>query len=81
MELLLVFWLLAILVATKIGMNKGRPVDGFVLGLLFGWIGVLLILVFSSRNPKCPHCGGEIVMRGATKCRHCGSTISGEQHA
>ncbi|TNF28016.1 MAG: SHOCT domain-containing protein [Deltaproteobacteria bacterium] len=37
--------MLAIIVGAVIGSNKGRAGLGFVLGLLLGWIGVIIIAV------------------------------------
>lgn len=44
--LILLIWVAAAAVtATLIGRRKGRPWTGFLLGLLLGWIGVIVIAV------------------------------------
>ncbi len=44
--LILLIWVAAAAVtATAIGRRKGRPWAGFLLGLLLGWIGVIVIAV------------------------------------
>jgi hypothetical protein len=43
--ILLVYALTAIFAASAIGNRKGRPGTGFLLGLLLGWIGVIIIAV------------------------------------
>lgn len=44
--LILLIWALGgIIAATIAGRRKGRPWTGFVLGLLLGWIGVIVIAV------------------------------------
>ena len=40
---LLVWVLAAMLAGSAIGTRKGRPAAGFLLGLLLGWIGVIII--------------------------------------
>jgi len=42
--LISVAWLSAIPVASIMGARKGRPTQGFVLGLLLSWLGVLLMV-------------------------------------
>jgi hypothetical protein len=44
--IVLLFWVLAaVLAASAIGKRKGRRGTGFLLGLLLGWIGVIIIAV------------------------------------
>jgi len=44
--LILLVWALGgIIAATLTGRRKGRPWTGFILGLLLGWIGVVVIAV------------------------------------
>lgn len=71
----LLFWaVIAGGIGAAIGQKKGRAGEGFVLGLLIGPLGWLLVAVGKSQGPKCPHCHGEID-KGVTKCRHCGGDI------
>jgi hypothetical protein len=68
-------WALAgALVGAAIGNSKNRLGAGFLLGLLLGPIGWLLVAVGSNLTPKgptCRHCGGEMV-EGKKVCLHCG---------
>lgn len=44
--LILLIWALGgTVAATVVGRRKGRPWTGFTLGLLLGWIGVIIIAV------------------------------------
>jgi hypothetical protein len=43
MTALIIIWILAAIIATIIGNRKGYPIQGFFLGLILGWIGVLAI--------------------------------------
>jgi predicted membrane channel-forming protein YqfA (hemolysin III family) len=44
--LIILSWILAVIAAARIGSRrKGRPNLGLILGLLLGWIGVLIIAV------------------------------------
>ena len=44
--LILLIWVVAaIFTAGSIGNRKGRPGTGFLLGLILGWIGVIIIAV------------------------------------
>jgi hypothetical protein len=70
------------LVGAAIGTKKNRTGGGFVLGLLLGPIGWLLVAVgpdLREKGPTCPHCGGEMAP-GKAVCRHCGREVS-EQSA
>jgi ribosomal protein L32 len=83
-----VVWLICGFAAAAIYSNKGRSgAAAFIVGVLFGPIGVLLALL-SSRDTaaverkaltegaikKCPYCG-ELVRREAVVCKHCGRDI------
>ncbi len=39
----LISWVAAIAVGFRIGESKGRPIEGFVLALIIGWIGVFIV--------------------------------------
>ena len=44
--LIIISWILAVIVAARIGSRlKGRPNLGIILGLLLSWIGVIIIAV------------------------------------
>lgn len=42
---LILLWVLPAVVAVLIGRHKGRTGTGFLLGVLLGWIGVIIIAV------------------------------------
>jgi hypothetical protein len=55
-------WLIFMVTATCIGINKGRGGLGFLLGFLLGFIGVIIMLFVDPVAPPaapqvaCPHC-------------------------
>ncbi|MSU59616.1 MAG: hypothetical protein EXS35_15860 [Pedosphaera sp.] len=58
-----------------IGHRRGRGGLGFLLGLLLGPIGWLLILCFERGGIKCPECLS-IVPKGAIRCRYCRAELT-----
>jgi hypothetical protein len=53
--LILAFWIAPVAVGAVIGGNKGHQALGVVLGLLLGWIGVIIIaLVRPAQQPGWP---------------------------
>lgn len=78
-------WLVSIFVAGRITAGKGRYASqGWFLGFLLSWIGVVICLLLSDRRSteadvplgthrECPHCK-ELMRRDATTCPHCRST-------
>jgi hypothetical protein len=72
----LMFWLaVQSVVGTLIGRWRGRPLSGFIWGLLLGPIGWLLTALMKDMRPKCPDCGG-VRVEGARKCRYCGTVLT-----
>lgn len=49
---------------------KGRPVAGFWMGLLFGPLGLLALMIFSDGRKKCHTCG-EPMQAKWKSCPHC----------
>lgn len=50
-EVLILVWALSAIVAgTVIGRRRGRPAVGFLLGLVLGWIGVLIVAVIPAAH-------------------------------
>lgn len=43
-------WFIMIIVAAVIGVSKNRPVLGVVLGILLGFIGVIVMLIIPSKE-------------------------------
>ena len=77
MEIL--FWLIGwgaigALVGYGIGSIKGKPMNGAVMGLLFGPLAWLVMIFAPDSRPKCPFCRGSIV-KGAVRCKNCGSDL------
>lgn len=68
------FWIVFALIGYGIGQYKGRPLAGFLWGLLLGPIGWLVILTSPDYRAKCPDCGG-VIIPGARKCKNCGSVL------
>lgn len=73
-------WLLPVIIATIIGVNKGKGGIGFVLGLFLSWIGVIIIAVMeNTKQRERQHAemvaavggqGGQLVK---VKCPNCGA--------
>ena len=49
---LIVLWIALGLGGWLIGVTKGRPVLGFVVGFGLGFIGMIILLVMPSKTPK-----------------------------
>jgi len=62
-------------VGSAIGHQRQRAGAGFVLGVLLGPIGWLLILFLPAAGRKCPACLG-VVPHQARRCQHCGEELS-----
>lgn len=63
---------------TAIGHEKRQASTGFVLGLVFGPVGLIVMAVLPKRYYyTCPHCGGGIE-KGFSRCRHCGGEVTFE---
>lgn len=64
------------LVGYFIGKEHRREGSGVVLGMLFGIIGwiILVVLIVNDQRPRCPECLGAVPPR-ARKCKHCGSDL------
>lgn len=71
----------AVWVSVHLGNKKGTVALGWVLGILLGWIGVVIMLIIPpsaeaqrrealQNGFACPYCQ-EPVRHGATVCPHC----------
>ena len=73
--------LLCAIVGALISQSKGRgAAEGVIVGGLLGLIGLILLLLVSSRAPAgapgrvCPRCA-ERIQAAAVMCRFCGATL------
>lgn len=74
--LLWLWWITCGLAGIAIGKGfRNQPFAGFVLGVLLGPLGWLIILGLHDWRCLCPHCGDSAIP-GASVCRHCGSQIN-----
>lgn len=66
------FWGLVLFgpIGAAIGSRKGRGWTGFLLGLVLGIFGVIIVALMRGDKRDCPHCGGE-VRNWACTCPHC----------
>ena len=65
------FWSLGGLL---IGASRGRRGFGFVMGLLLGLVGWIIVGLMRREGPRCPECLG-VVQDQARRCKHCGSEL------
>jgi len=74
MGLLCVFWFICAIVGGMIGERKGETLAGFLFGLLFGPLGILIEVFSKGNRMACPYCK-ELVHPDATVCPHCQKDI------
>ncbi|MCE1245282.1 MAG: hypothetical protein LWY06_01425 [Firmicutes bacterium] len=77
MELYLVIYFFVVLTGIVYGAEKGQLASGIVWTILLGPLGILVVALLPNLKDiiKCPFCKGDAV-RGASKCKNCGSSIS-----
>lgn len=64
------------LIGAGIGSLKGNGLLGFLLSLLLGPLGWLLVLLASDKRRKCPHCAGPLGDgEKITRCKNCGQSL------
>jgi len=63
-------WLLFGIVASIIGSQKGSGCLGFMLGILLGPFGVLIMIFVPGNRRTCPYCK-ELIHKEAARCPHC----------
>ncbi|MFO0840853.1 MAG: hypothetical protein U0797_00450 [Gemmataceae bacterium] len=71
--LLVIVWVMFGALAAFIAEQKRAGVTGFIIGFLFGPLGVV-VACFLDARPPCPECGGPIPVREdfrPSTCMHC----------
>lgn len=72
---LIAFWLVCGIVGGIIGSAKNAGVQGFIVGLMLGPLGVLAAFAVDGRE-KCSQCGTKLNM-GAKICPQCHEPVAG----
>lgn len=62
-------------IGVVIGIQKGEPVAGFLLGLILGPLGLFFLLVSPGTVTHCPFCCQRI-KKDSNACRYCGQDLS-----
>jgi hypothetical protein len=71
MSLLVPVWFLCGIIAAAIGSKKGEAAIGLIVGLIFGPLGILFVILSTGRHRKtCPLCM-ERIHRDAVVCPRC----------
>lgn len=73
MAIIAAFWLACAFLGAVIGGAKESPALGFVLGLLFGPLGMIAAFALDGRR-ECPRCGIRVTERQGT-CPGCGGEV------
>jgi uncharacterized membrane protein YeaQ/YmgE (transglycosylase-associated protein family) len=69
----ILFWLIFAFIGAAEGKAlKGRAAEGFLLGLLLGILGLVIIPFLGDHRHHCPACRG-VIPENAQVCMHCGS--------
>jgi hypothetical protein len=71
----IIFFIACAFIGTAIGENKGRGGTGFILGLLLGPLGCIIVLAISGDRVNCPFCQSRI-SPNATSCPKCTKDLS-----
>lgn len=68
-------WVVSVILATMVGNRVDQPVGGFLVGLVFGPLGVLIVALYAHvRTRSCPSCG-KVVRTDINVCPFCGRPI------
>jgi hypothetical protein len=70
METWILIWVISAIAAAVIGSGKGEGATGFLVGVLFGPLGVLFAALSSGNRVRCSSCA-ESMRKGARICPHC----------
>jgi len=71
---LMIFWISCSLLAAFIGSQKGEGLVSFVLGIVFGPIGLLIAISGKGNRRTCQYCR-ELINNQAVICPYCQKTI------
>jgi hypothetical protein len=72
-EIWIGIWIVCGIIGAIIGTNKNAVGIGFLLGFLFGPLGLLAAFAVDNRE-KCLHCGGRLNAKPAV-CQHCNRSL------
>jgi hypothetical protein len=70
-----IFWILCGIIGGMIGANKGAGCTGAILGLLFGPLGIIIVIIMKGNRVKCRYCQSYIDPK-AIVCPHCQKELS-----
>ena len=70
---IIAFWVVCAILGAIIGSRKDASGAGFLMGLIFGPLGVIAAFAIDNRS-SCPHCGGRLNGRPQV-CQHCQRSI------
>jgi hypothetical protein len=78
MDGMMVTVLMWIVIGGGVGYIIGKPRKqenaGFLLGMLLGIFGWVIVAIMPNKSRKCPECGG-FIDDEVKKCKHCGSSL------
>lgn len=75
--LVFITWLLSIAFTVWLAQRKRRSVIwAAIIGVLLGWIGLIIYALLPSRAARCPHCGSLVRHPEATVCARCGRDLT-----
>lgn len=71
----ILIWIACALIGAVIGSKKGEAGSGFLIGLVFGPLGVIFALLSTGNRKPCLHCK-EPIHKNAAICPHCRTALS-----
>ena len=80
MELIIFFWFICGVIAAVIGSDKECGCLGFILGILLGPFGIIIILLIKGNRKLSPYCMSRINAE-ATVCSKCQRDMPQEEKA
>ncbi len=73
--MIILFWITCAIVAAVVGGRNGRGGTGFLLGLIFGPLGIVLAFFIRGQRRECPACK-ELIHKDANRCPRCQTDLS-----